>query len=54
MLVLIKELESNYLIFSIILNKFTISVYSYTLINNGGFTISFIDTDFAMLHYFFL
>ena len=55
-LVLVKELDSDYLILPIILTGSTASmyskatVYSYTLINSGGFVISFIDINFIILY----
>ena len=45
---------SNHLILPIILNRSTTSIYSYTFVNSGGSAISFINTDFAVLHYFSL
>ena len=49
-----KKLNSNYFILSIILNEFTIFIYFYIFINSGNSAISFINTDFAILHRFFL
>ena len=46
-----KELERNYLVFSIILNKSTMFVHFYALINSGDFIISFIDANFAILYF---
>ena len=55
-LVLKEELDSNYLILSIILTRPAASMYSkaiiylYALINNRGSVISFMDINFAILY----
>ena len=49
-----KELRNNYLILFIILNRLIISMHFYVFINSGNFTISFINVNFAILHYFSL
>ena len=53
-LILIKELESNYSTRPIILNKFTIFIYFYTFINSDNSIISFINLDFTTLYYYLL
>ena len=49
-----KKLGNNYLIFFIILNKFTASMPFYIFINSGGSAINFINVSFATLYYFSL
>ena len=36
------------------MNRSTASIHFYILVNSGGSTISFIDTDFTILYYFSL
>ena len=51
-LLLMDKLGNNYLMFFIILSGPNALIYFYTLINSGGYTINFVDINFAVTHYF--
>ena len=52
MLVLIKELGTNYLILPIILTRPNASMHTYALTDSGKSIIGFIDARFTAAHYF--